>query len=203
MEPRQPGSWLAQTWDNSEQQQVVPSLQACHCHVAADIKQSSFRIGDECVSDRCSECGTVIEEYSDEEMGLCIIILGTFIHREPALAAPMLPDILSIVARVTDKARYPWQNETNVHLPGGAVSVAHQFMRCVLHQLAPNGVFIQMFQTQAARSARVHFFKSVAQALVDFTELNPMTPLQLLLEVCILYQWFTTAHKYCFEEKAM
>lgn len=44
---------------------------------------------------------------------------------------------------------YPWQNETNVHLPGGAVSVAHQFLRCILHQLAPNGVFIQMFQTQA------------------------------------------------------
>jgi len=42
---------------------------------------------------------------------------------------------------------YPWQSETNMHLPGGAVSVAHQFLRCVLHQLAPNGVFMQMFQT--------------------------------------------------------
>jgi hypothetical protein len=27
--------------------------------------------------------------------------------------------------------------------------VAHQFLRCVLHQLAPNGVFVQMFQTHA------------------------------------------------------
>lgn len=34
-----------------------------------------------------------------------------------------------------------------MHLPGGAISVAHQFLRCVLHQLAPNGVFLQMFQT--------------------------------------------------------
>lgn len=42
---------------------------------------------------------------------------------------------------------YPWQSETNMHLPGGAISVAHQFLRCVLHQLAPNGVFMQMFQT--------------------------------------------------------
>lgn len=42
---------------------------------------------------------------------------------------------------------YPWQSETNMHLPGGAISVAHQFLRCVLHQLAPNGVFLQMFQT--------------------------------------------------------
>lgn len=42
---------------------------------------------------------------------------------------------------------YPWQSETNMHLPGGAISVAHQFLRCVLHQLAPNGIFMQMFQT--------------------------------------------------------
>ena len=46
-------------------------------------------------------------------------------------------------------ASYPWQSETNVYLPGGATSVAHQFLRCVLHQLAPNGIFVQMFQTQA------------------------------------------------------
>lgn len=42
---------------------------------------------------------------------------------------------------------YPWQSESNIHLPGSAVSVAHQFLRCVLHQLAPNGIFTQMFQT--------------------------------------------------------
>lgn len=89
-----PGSWYGPPfvdWVDSDHQQT--------CHASADLKQSSFRIGDECVSDRCSECGTIIEEYSDEEIGLCIIILGTFIHREPALAAPMLPDILSIVAK--------------------------------------------------------------------------------------------------------
>ena len=48
---------------------------------------------------RCEECGTIKEQYSDEELGLLIVILGTFIHREPALAAPLLPDILSIVAK--------------------------------------------------------------------------------------------------------
>lgn len=52
-------------------------------------------------------------------------------------------------SRVAVNAMYPWQVETNVHLPGGAISVAHQFLRCILHQLAPNGVFVQMFQTQA------------------------------------------------------
>lgn len=149
----------------------------------ADMRQSSFRTGSECVTDRCSECGATIEQYTDEEIGLCIIALGTFVHREPALAAPMLPDILSVVAAITDNARYPWQNEQNVHLPGGAVSVAHQFIRCVLHQLAPNGVFVQMFQTRAPPTARSMFFRSVAHALVDFNELNPVAPLQLLIEV--------------------
>lgn len=86
---------------------------------------------------------------------------------------------------------YPWQNETNVHLPGGAISVAHQFIRCVLHQLAPNGIFIQMFQTQASDTARQQFFRSVAQALMDFNELNPIAPLQLLLEVIIKYKILT------------
>lgn len=78
---------------------------------------------------------------------------------------------------------YPWQSETNIHLPGGAISVAHQFLRCVLHQLAPNGIFTQMFQTNATEVVRVQFFKSVIQALIDFNELNPIAPLQLLLEV--------------------
>ncbi|XP_021924860.1 protein unc-79 homolog isoform X4 [Zootermopsis nevadensis] len=173
--PHRPGSWCGpRTLLDPETQQA--------CHAEFDLRQSSFRIGDECVYERCSECGTVKEEYSDEELGLCIIILGTFIHREPALAAPLLPEILSVVAIVALNASYPWQNETNIYLPGGATSVAHQFLRCVLHQLAPNGIFVQMFQTHADDSTRMQFFRSVAQALSDFNELNPIAPLQLLLE---------------------
>ncbi|XP_069685618.1 protein unc-79 homolog isoform X4 [Periplaneta americana] len=173
--PRRPGAWYGpRTLLDPETQQA--------CHAEFDLKQSSFRIGDECVYERCSECGTVKEEYSDEELGLCIIILGTFIHREPALAAPLLPEILSVVATVALNASYPWQSEANIYLPGGATSVAHQFLRCVLHQLAPNGIFVQMFQTHADDSTRMQFFRSVAQALLDFNELNPIAPLQLLLE---------------------
>lgn len=69
------------------------------CHADFGLKQSLLRVGDECIYDRCSECGTIKEEYSDEELGLCIITLGTFIHREPALAAPLLPEILGIVTK--------------------------------------------------------------------------------------------------------
>lgn len=85
--------------------------------------------------------------------------------------------------RVATNSMYPWQSESNIHLPGGAISVAHQFLRCVLHQLAPNGIFTQMFQTNAPEKVRVKFFKSVIQSLIDFNELNPVAPLHLLLEV--------------------
>lgn len=146
-DPRKPGAWISP--------QLSPKLDRI------ELKQSSFRIGDECVNERCSECGTIREEYSDEEIGLCIVALGTFIHREPALAAPMLPDILSIVAKVATNASYPWQSENNIHLPGGAVSVAHQFLRCVLHQLAPNGIFTQMFQTHASGKEKLFLSFSI------------------------------------------
>lgn len=63
------------------------------------ITQSSNRVGDVCVCHRCSECGVMLEEYSDEEIGIMVIILGTFIHREPGLAAPFLPEILSTVTK--------------------------------------------------------------------------------------------------------
>lgn len=54
---------------------------------------------DELLCLRCSECGAEIEEYSDEEIGIMIIILNTFIHREPALAAVFLPEILTTVSK--------------------------------------------------------------------------------------------------------
>ncbi|XP_066903218.1 protein unc-79 homolog isoform X4 [Halyomorpha halys] len=152
------------------------------CHASFELKQSDFRVGEYCIYERCGECGALKEEYSDEELGLCIVILATFIHREPALAAPLLPEILSIVAKLAVTPTYSWQNESNMYLPGGAISVAHQFLRCVLHQLAPNGVFTQMFQTNMNETNRMQFFRSVSQALLDFNELNPLAPLQLLLE---------------------
>lgn len=50
--------------------------------------------------------------------------------------------------RYASHVKFPWQYENPTHLPGGSQSVAHQFIRCVLHQLAPNGIFVQIFLTQ-------------------------------------------------------
>lgn len=54
---------------------------------------------EEKICHRCSECGAALEEYNDEEIGIMIIILNTFIHREPALAAAFLPEILTTVSK--------------------------------------------------------------------------------------------------------
>jgi len=85
-----------------------------------ETKQSVFRIGDECTADRCSECGALKEEYTDEELGLFIVLLGTFIHREPSLACPFLPDILVFVSKMAHSHTFSWQYESSTHLPGAS-----------------------------------------------------------------------------------
>ncbi|GAB0098713.1 protein unc-79 homolog [Sergentomyia squamirostris] len=175
---RYAGSWQP---INFKQEDSEPEDDSHHSQTS-ESRRSSYRIGDDCVCSRCGECGAVLEEYSDEEIGILVIILGTFIHREPSLAAPFLPEILLVVSKFAMQFTFPWQCESTTHLPGGSQSVAHQFIRCVLHQLARNGIFIQMFLTQANETHRRKFFKSVAQALMDFNELNPTSPIHLLVE---------------------
>lgn len=75
--------------------QPVPT----NTNIPASIKQSSLRVGDEVACHRCSKCNAPFEEFSEEELGLCIVIISTFVHREPALAATMLPEILRCNAK--------------------------------------------------------------------------------------------------------
>ncbi|XP_050087901.1 protein unc-79 homolog isoform X2 [Anopheles aquasalis] len=145
-------------------------------------KSNSLRVGDESICNRCSECGAIKEEYTDEEMGIMLIVLSTFIHREPSLGAPLLPEVLTIASRISLHPTFPWRCESLTHLPGGSQSVAHQFVRCVLHQLAPNGIFYQVFLTQKDEPTRKRFYRSIATSLNDFSELNPASPIQMLAE---------------------
>ncbi|CAH2242905.1 jg14475 [Pararge aegeria aegeria] len=50
-------------------------------------------------NEKGGECGGVAEQYSDEELGLCVIVLATFVRREPAAAAALLPALLHSVTR--------------------------------------------------------------------------------------------------------
>lgn len=38
-------------------------------------------------------------------------------------------------------------DRSSMLIPGNAAGVAKQFLRCVLHQLAPNGILPQLFQS--------------------------------------------------------
>ena len=84
--------------------------------------------------------------------------------------------------RFSGSSTYVWQTGSNTYVPGGLTSISSQFLRCILHQLTPNKVFVQLFQTQVPDSMKQSFFKTMAQALTDFSELNPLAPLQLLFE---------------------
>ncbi|XP_053969856.1 protein unc-79 homolog isoform X6 [Anastrepha ludens] len=154
-----------------------------HSSAAAQPNRvSSRRVGDYTVCDRCTDCGALIEEYTDEDIGILIVILGTFIHREPAMAAPFLPEILTLTSRICLTSTHSWQGENGPALVCSAQAVALQFIRCVLHQLAPNGIFLQIFQTQVKMKVRHNSFRSIARALQDFQELNATHPIYMVCE---------------------
>ncbi|BFZ12415.1 hypothetical protein BsWGS_15454 [Bradybaena similaris] len=142
-------------------------------------KTPTVRHGENILVERCSECNAVLEQYDDDTLGLCITALATFIHREPGLATPMLLDMLQCVSRIASGSHYSWQAESNVIIPGNCVSIARQFLRCVLHQLAPNGIFPMLFQSNMEDP---YFWKTMAAALMDFSDLPSHAPLLHLLE---------------------
>ncbi|XP_059155568.1 protein unc-79 homolog isoform X3 [Physella acuta] len=142
-------------------------------------KATATRHGENVMVERCSECNAVLEQYDDDTIGLCITNLATFVHREPGLATPKLLDMLQCAARIASGSHYSWQAESNVIIPGNCVSIARQFIRCVLHQLAPNGIFPMLFQSNMEDP---HFWKTMAAALLDFSDLPSHAPLQYLLE---------------------
>ncbi|XP_052767692.1 protein unc-79 homolog [Mya arenaria] len=129
--------------------------------------------------ERCGDCNAILEQYDDETIGMCVVVLATYIHREPSLATPMLLESLIAVSRIASSSPYTWQMETNVIIPGNSLSISRQFIRCCLHQLAPNGIFPMLFQSSFEDN---QFLKSIAAALTDFSELPCHAAIHHLLE---------------------
>ena len=57
------------------------------------------RLNDSAMVERCPDCNAVLEQYDDDTIGLCVVVLATYIHREPSLATPMLLKSLIAVSR--------------------------------------------------------------------------------------------------------
>lgn len=120
-----------------------------------------------------------VQEFSDKDLSMCLVILETFIHHEPSMAAHMLPNILRLVARYSSASLDSSQTGSNVHLVGGSMFVARQFIRVSLHDLMENNIFHQIF---TSHFTGYEFYKSMATALADFQDLNQLAPLSKLFE---------------------
>lgn len=48
---------------------------------------------------RCGYCNELLGNFDEETLSLCMIALETFVHREPAMAAPQLFRFISTVTR--------------------------------------------------------------------------------------------------------
>uniref|UniRef100_A0A8C1LUR0 Unc-79 homolog, NALCN channel complex subunit n=1 Tax=Cyprinus carpio TaxID=7962 RepID=A0A8C1LUR0_CYPCA len=127
------------------------------------------------MADRCRDCGAVLEEYDEETLALAVVVLSMFIHLSPDLAAPLLLEIMQSVGRYTLFSVCV----CSMLIPGNVAGVAKQFLRCVLHQLAPNGILPQLFQSNIKDGS---FLRTLATSLIDFNELSSVAALSQLLE---------------------
>ncbi|XP_076014637.1 protein unc-79 homolog isoform X2 [Genypterus blacodes] len=130
------------------------------------------------MSDRCRDCAAVLEEYDEETLSLAVVVLSMFIHLSPDLAAPMLLDIMQSVGRLASSANFSGQAESML-IPGNVAGVAKQFLRCMFHQLAPNGILPQLFQSNIKDGS---FLRTLAVSLIDFNDLSSVAALNMLLE---------------------
>uniref|UniRef100_A0A8C4VMF1 Unc-79 homolog, NALCN channel complex subunit n=1 Tax=Gopherus evgoodei TaxID=1825980 RepID=A0A8C4VMF1_9SAUR len=119
------------------------------------------------MTDKCHDC-------------LAIVVLSTFIHLSPDLAAPLLLDIMQSVGRLASSTCFSNQAESMM-IPGNAAGVAKQFLRCIFHQLAPNGIFPQLFQSNIKDGS---FLRTLATSLMDFSELSSVAALKLASRGC-------------------
>ena len=60
---------------------------------------SCSRSTDNLLVDQCPSCSTPLECYDEETVSTAIVCLATFIHREPVMAASLLPNMFLCVSR--------------------------------------------------------------------------------------------------------
>jgi len=73
---------------------------------------------------------------------------------------------------------------SGVVVPGNCLSVARQFLRCVLHQLAPNNVFPQIFMSRLGGSYFVILFLPLCTVRTTETILAILVSFAGLIESC-------------------
>ncbi|KAK7904748.1 hypothetical protein WMY93_017355 [Mugilogobius chulae] len=166
------------TWDTGAPYQNQPALRPSTVSMFVPAPEEFIDEQPTTMSDRCRDCAAVLEEYDEETLGLAVVVLSMFIHLSPDLAAPMLLDIMQSVGRLASSGNFSGQAESML-IPGNVAGVAKQFLRCMFHQLAPNGILPQLFQSNIKDGS---FLRTLASSLIDFNELSSVAALNMLLE---------------------
>uniref|UniRef100_G1PSB3 Unc-79 homolog, NALCN channel complex subunit n=1 Tax=Myotis lucifugus TaxID=59463 RepID=G1PSB3_MYOLU len=116
---------------------------------------------------------TFWEDLTDNPPGFYVIRLDYFISQMKMTIRHsirgLVHDSLSFLSLLT----------LSMMVPGNAAGVAKQFLRCIFHQLAPNGIFPQLFQSTIKDGT---FLRTLATSLMDFNELSSIAALSQLLE---------------------
>ncbi|XP_065069505.1 protein unc-79 homolog [Rhopilema esculentum] len=130
-------------------------------------------------SQKCPDCQSCVRDYDQETVNLCIVVLSTFIHRDPEMAAPLLMEMLGVVSRKILANGTSFIDACNSHKPRSAASLAKQFIRCVFVQLSPNGLFPELIRCDIFDE---DFFKAITASLLGFDKLDEMKPLKSILQ---------------------
>ncbi|XP_046839871.1 protein unc-79 homolog isoform X2 [Xenia sp. Carnegie-2017] len=164
---------ISKEFDSPDQEEAVDTPPLVHTGVTAPESPNVYD-----PFDSCPGCGLRLEQFDEETINLSIIVLATFVHRYPTVSTPWLLRILLCVGRKVVKTVYHWQLKSNIITPLSSVEIAKQFLRCVLVQFAPNGLFPELFRTPIEDPT---IFPAIASALSDFPQFNQMGPISYVL----------------------
>ncbi|XP_055329000.1 protein unc-79 homolog [Paramacrobiotus metropolitanus] len=141
---------------------------------------------------KCPNCGETVHSLREDDISWSILCLEALIRRHPALATPLLLDILEALVCAATHLRYSWQNfGQSVFTPGNLLTTIRQFVRVMAIQLGPSRLFPVLFLSRLPGSMLLEI---VASSLSDCEEFNALVPLQHCLETCYSAKDFPSSH---------
>ncbi|MEE6494420.1 hypothetical protein FKM82_017128 [Ascaphus truei] len=144
------------------------------------------------MTDKCHDCGAILEEYDEETLGLAIVVLLTFIHLSPDLAAPLLLDVMQSVGRLASSTSFSHHGLNNKkNLPAGGA-----MLRCLEN--------ISTFMEALPMDSPSNLWTTICnQFQTFFTKLPSVLPLKCCLDsslrimICLLKIPTSNATRVC------
>lgn len=97
-------------------------------------------------NETCPLCFKPKQVYPEKSITLCVVAMGTLANRFPTRVARYLKSVTMAMAKVIIPGSYPWQDlKLAGSKPGSAISVAKQFLVCILSQFGERNLFQHLF----------------------------------------------------------